>query len=442
MYLSNVVGVPAREAQDATALGNSHAPAAQDPSLKGAGIGLGHEPMHLSGPPSVIVVRTLPDLAPYVTEWEELASEAIVPNPFYEPWMLIPALRLLRETEDLHIVLVLGEVASPSRRRILCGLFPFRRTTRYRHVPIVCFSPWRHRYCFLCTPLMRRGLENECLDALFHWLGSNHRNALLDLDLVDGEGPFDNALVTYLNRQEIPWHTVHRFTRDVMRRSQPSPDTYMQVAFSSTRRKKFRHQARQLAALGRVETTVLSDGGDAERWVREFLDLEASGWKGRQHSALAARESDAVYFHEIAMAAIARDQLKLMALRLDGKPIAMRCTFISSDVAFVCKIAYDEQYRSYSPGIRLELESVQHFYADTRLQYEDGCVEPDPSRSNLIFSDYRSIQRVLIPVGGFIAQSLVAAMPLARLASRSLRVGLRRHGRIRQSPVGGMVDAT
>ena len=42
---------------------------------------------------SVVIVDDLTALEKHIAAWEELAAAAIEPNVFYEPWMLMPALR-------------------------------------------------------------------------------------------------------------------------------------------------------------------------------------------------------------------------------------------------------------------------------------------------------------------------------------------------------------
>src|SRR3954465_8798122 len=55
---------------------------------------------------SVAVARDEASLSGYLQAWEELAAEAIEPNPFYESWMLLPALRAFGAGRDLSFVLV------------------------------------------------------------------------------------------------------------------------------------------------------------------------------------------------------------------------------------------------------------------------------------------------------------------------------------------------
>ncbi|HXL39570.1 MAG TPA: hypothetical protein VN928_03405, partial [Myxococcales bacterium] len=81
--------------------------------------------------------RTLSDWAELEAlqdAWEELAAASVEPNPFYEPWMLLPALRSFARRERVEVVLVF-------RGDLLCGLFPIvHRRGRA--------GLWRHRYCY------------------------------------------------------------------------------------------------------------------------------------------------------------------------------------------------------------------------------------------------------------------------------------------------------
>src|SRR5262245_22457654 len=45
---------------------------------------------------SVVIVDDLTVLEKRIGAWEELAAAAIEPNVFYEPWMLMPALKAYR----------------------------------------------------------------------------------------------------------------------------------------------------------------------------------------------------------------------------------------------------------------------------------------------------------------------------------------------------------
>ena len=80
--------------------------------------------------------------------------------------------------------------------------------------------------------------------------------------------------------------------------------------------------------------------------MSDFLSLEASGWKGRNGSAIASLEKDREFFLEIAREGFRRRRLLMRSLNLNGQPIARarsRCWPRQRR-----KIAYDESYSRFS----------------------------------------------------------------------------------------------
>src|ERR1051325_3098874 len=143
---------------------------------------------------SVVALTDFDHLEEYIPAWEGLAHAALEPNPFYEAWMLIPALRLLGRDKSLQLVLVFAEnQARPEGPPVLCGLFPLERKPRYKGLPVSVLSLWKHSYCFLCTPLVRSDRARESLSAFFDWLASDSQGHLMEFNYVSGEGPFHQA---------------------------------------------------------------------------------------------------------------------------------------------------------------------------------------------------------------------------------------------------------
>jgi hypothetical protein len=62
---------------------------------------------------SVVIVDDLTALEKHIAAWEELAATAIEPNVFYEPWMLMPALRAYGGAGRLLFALV--QTPDPAR---------------------------------------------------------------------------------------------------------------------------------------------------------------------------------------------------------------------------------------------------------------------------------------------------------------------------------------
>jgi hypothetical protein len=339
----------------------------------------------------VEVVTDLDELERRAADWEDLAAAAIEPNPFFENWMLIPALKFLRADTDLRFVLVFA--SSDSHRPLLCGLFPLIRHDRWHGLPIPVYSLWKYIFCSLCTPLIRPGYGRDCLAVLFDWLASEPQGGLLvEFNQIGGNGPFNALLGSFIKEHRIPNFVFNRFdraryfpTRDL--------DAHFEAHVSSKYRSQLRRKQKRLSTLGSIEVAELGPGDDASRWISDFLELEARGWKGRERSALACDKTARSFFEEVAKEAFTRRRLRMLELRLDGRLLAQRCSFISGGESFLFKVAYNEDFAQVSPGVLLEIENMTSLNRDRLV--EDSCAAPDHPVFSRLWADRKPIQTTL-----------------------------------------------
>jgi len=241
----------------------------------------------------------------------------------------------------------------------------------------------------------------------------------MDFDLVSGEGPFHDLLNNCLAARGRSALVTERHGRAILR-PQENSELYLRAAVRRDHRKDCRRKTRRLAERGNLEFDSLEFEGDVDTWIDEFLKLEESGWKGREGSAFACNENTENYFVAIARAAFERDRLEMLALRLDGKPVAMKCNFSSMPGSFAFKIAFDEAYADYSPGFLLEIENVRWFHAQRCFEWMDSCAAPGHPMIDRLWVDRVEIQSVLVPAG-IAGKSMVAALPLMRSLNRKFR---------------------
>jgi CelD/BcsL family acetyltransferase involved in cellulose biosynthesis len=370
-----------------------------------------------AGPAWRVVAVEDPDaLSGHVAAWEDLAAHALEPNPFYEPWMLVPAWRAFGRGLGLRFVFVYqDEPKNPGR---LCGFFPLLRR-RTRGVPVL--GLWQHLHCFLGTPLLRAGRARECLDALLDWARRDRRGAaLLELKQVTAEGPFHRALIEFLYDNRCLTFTEESYVRAFW---QPREDAeaYLRAALSAGGRQDFRRKRKRLGELGRLESRVLEPGGDVEGWARHFLELEAAGWKGKEGTALASNLAERDYFLDIARAAAGRGRLRMLGLFLDDRPIALKVNFVAGDGAFVFKTAYDEAFARFSPGALVEIDAMHLCHQETPARWVDSCTAPDHPMWNRLWAERRPIRTLLVSTGRFWGDLAVSLRPLLRWAGRLLR---------------------
>ena len=379
---------------------------------------------------SAVLVNKSSALEEHVPAWEDLAASALEPNPFYEHWMLLPALKAFGQGEDIRVILIFAcDRARPSQPPLLCGLFPLERKARYRGFPIATLSLWKHLFCFLCTPLIRAEYGRECLAAFFDWLASDSNDCpLMEFNFIAGEGPLYRLLASRFNEQASLTFVSECFTR-AMFRPAADAETYLKAAISRSHRKDLRRKQKRLSELGEFEYTALEPGQDPDPWLEEFLQIESSGWKKEDGGALASSDSSRNFFMAAAKEAHRRNRLMMIASRVDGRPVAMKCNFLAGPGSFAFKIGFDENFSHFSPGMLLEIENIRRLHAMNKIQWMDSCATPDHFMINRLWTDRRIIQTTLVSTGKRPGDLAVSLMPLLRWLNRK-RLSLRgAHGK-------------
>lgn len=248
------------------------------------------------------------DLLPYTAAWEKLAAQALEPNVFYEPWMLLPALEAYGAGEELLFALVFeGE---PQSR--LVGFFPLQRRRLHRRLPVSILGLWRHIHCYLCTPLVRPDCASAVLAALLDTLNTDPRGAsVVEFNHVLGSGPFSALLQASFQTRENPTIVLGSHERALFR-PRGDGEHYLRSALPGKRRRALQRRERRLAERGAIDYKTLERGDDVEAWAEGFLRLEAAGWKGKSGTALPCNPVDRRYFRTIVDAAFARSPVSVL----------------------------------------------------------------------------------------------------------------------------------
>jgi CelD/BcsL family acetyltransferase involved in cellulose biosynthesis len=343
----------------------------------------------------MLTLRVVDDpsaLAAHVAAWEDLAADATDPNPFHEPWMLLPALEAFgRDSPPRFVLAYASHPPAGSAQPLLCGFFPLEPVDRYRGLPVRHMRLWRYKHCFLGTPLVRRGYAEQCVRALSDWLATDARGAAaMEWREVAADGRFFTALSAAREQLGTSAFRPYERSRALLCRMRDG-ETYLERVLPKSSRKEFRRLERRLGDLGPVAYRMLERADDAPAWIERFLALEATGWKGERGSALASDPANGGFFRRAALAAAQRGRLMMLALEVGGRAIAMKCNFTAREGAFAFKIAYDEAFAKYSPGTLLELENIRAFHRLPALQWMDSCAAPEHFMANRLWLDRRPL---------------------------------------------------
>jgi CelD/BcsL family acetyltransferase involved in cellulose biosynthesis len=377
---------------------------------------------------SVALARTPAELEHHAAAWDDLAAHAAEPNPFFESHALLPAWRHL-DAAELEVVLVWAPPALPGQPPALVGLFPIVRVRRYKGLPVTALSIWKHLYSYVDTPLVDADRVREVLAALFGWLRSETDAAVFEWRGISADGPFRHALTDTLNQLRLEAFHDCSHTRALFRPA-ATAEAYLARALGGKKRKELRRQERRLGELGQVSYDELAAAPDPsaalDHWLDEFVALEQRGWKGQGGTALGSDPAGLAVFRAMAHSAFARGRWMTLALRLDGRALAMKCNLRAGDGAVAFKIAYDEAYARYSPGVLLEIEQIQRLHAAGAPAWMDSGAAPDHPMIGHLWRDRLTIETVTVPTGRAPGELAVAAMPLVRWGTRAVRDAVRR----------------
>jgi CelD/BcsL family acetyltransferase involved in cellulose biosynthesis len=145
--------------------------------------------------------------------------------------------------------------------------------------------------------------------------------------IVDTTGPFE----LYRAEKKSGWREVER------------------------RRRKLRREYR-------VEEKLIEPPVDLERELTRGFEVEASGWKGRAGTAIAASPETSRFYRGVAADLQRHDELRLSTLSADGQTIAFDLGLVHKARYYVLKTGFDESWRRFAPGLALRLSLVERCF--------------------------------------------------------------------------------
>ena len=362
--------------------------------------------------PGVTCLRMV-DLAhdsPLLDAWAALVPFASEANAFAEPWFAVASAHLAGSDRVRWLIVHAGSE--------LIGLLPVAIAPRYGRLPVAVVENHLHYHSFLGTPLVRVGQEALFWSAILDTLdAARWAKGLLHLSAICQDGPVHRGLAAAAALKGRPCDIVHRHERALLD-SRLDRQAYYERTVRKKKRKELNRLEQRLAELGPVTTRHFAAGDDLADWTEAFLTLEASGWKGAAGSALVRHPNTAAFFRTALAGAHAAGRLDLIRMDLAGRPIAMLVNFLTPPGAFSFKIAYDEAYARYSPGVLLQIANLDVLdRADIR--WMDSCAVADHSMINSLWAERRTLVRLSVPLAGPRRRTIFALCRIAeRLAAR------------------------
>jgi len=267
--------------------------------------------------------------------WDRLADNARVPNPFYERWHLVPALKYLDKNEKIFVV------TGYDAGRLVC-LFPV--CLKRIGVFFLYLKLWAFCDCLMSDVLYIQGVP---LDSVFRRVMDRLRVHMIVSPKHRNEG-FDIANGCNFSQSRLSRKGV----------SMPRTwDEYLRELPRKHRKENKRIMTRLLEKEG--AHYVSSEDELVAKWLPRYMETEKRSWKAKRGSVISSDSDRTNYFAEAIGAGEGGKKVEFQSVVKDDVVFAMSFRFKAQDNAYEIKTVYDEAYKNYNPGVVLELLNIR-----------------------------------------------------------------------------------
>ncbi|WP_081158730.1 GNAT family N-acetyltransferase [Ensifer aridi] len=307
-------------------------------------------------------------------ELDFLSNRAIEPNVFFTGRFLAPAMPRL-EDRVIRLAVIRDNIEERSRIRFL---MPFSIEKPGFSIGATIIRAWSNPFGPLGTPLLDAEDAAETISNLYEALAapSSGLPPILVLPDLRLKGKFAQLARAVAISENLPLTVTDTFSRPMLESLLDGP-TYLRKAISPAHLKELRRQWNNLGKEGTLAYNVARRPDEIRLRLEEFLALEASGWKGRERSAMIMDRFRAAFAREAVTNLAEADSVRIHTLDLNGRAIAAIVVLLMAGEAYAWKTAYDERYAKFSPGKLLVAELTEWHLDDANIVRSDSCAVPD-----------------------------------------------------------------
>ena len=142
---------------------------------------------------------------------------------------------------------------------------------------------------------------------------------------------------------------------------------------SRNSRKILRKRKKRLSELDAVSFYTTNTLPELEDAYQVFLDVEASGWKGREGSAVKLNNRMNSFFKSLMYSFAQSGECEINLMKHGDKTIAVEFVVMVNDTCYALRIGYDETYGEYSPGNMMTDYCIQRYIKNDFAKYFNFC---------------------------------------------------------------------
>ena len=243
------------------------------------------------------------------------------------------------------------------------------------------------------TPLTTSGLPHLSSElsasVLFAYINAQTKPVLFNA--IPSQGPF----IETLKKQSSNFSIIQTWQRAALKPT-GSFDDWLQTNFDQKRRKEFKRLRNRLSEQGKMTTDILQQGQDPKQFVDDLVSIEARGWKGSRGTAIASNPKLKLALEEACVNLHRAHKLRFWSLKLDGKAIASLFAIVEGDQAWLGKIAYDEAFAKYSPGVQIIIDCTETLFSEPQIKLIDSTAIPNHPMIDRIWRDRIEMVNVFV----------------------------------------------
>jgi CelD/BcsL family acetyltransferase involved in cellulose biosynthesis len=198
-------------------------------------------------------------------------------------------------------------------------------------------------------------------------------------------------------------------------------ETVYRTRLSSNQRALHRRRMRQLARLGKLETTVARTQEELLPALEDAFRLHSLRWDGRpdrsEFASVTGRR-----FHREATAALAQvDVPRIVTLTLDDRPIAFVFYFALGQRMYCHRLAFDPEFRRFSPGVVNRFDALENAFAEgaTGVEFFGGTERYKLELANRTDPLHEGLGMTASVTGKLVVSGHLNAIRLRRFLKRS-----------------------
>jgi CelD/BcsL family acetyltransferase involved in cellulose biosynthesis len=193
---------------------------------------------------------------------------------------------------------------------------------------------------------------------------------------------------------------------------------------SSKKRNQHRRRLRQLGEVGPVEFVVGRTRDELEPLLEDALQLHELRWRGRPDGSTFGTERGSE-FHRAALRRLADDDvLRIVLMRVDGKPAAFHYFFALDGVMIVHRLGFDPALSRFSPGLVATLETLRTAGEEglKRVEFLGGNERYKVELADRLEPLSQAIGLPRTPLGAVASRQRVGLIELRKTLKRSTRL--------------------